>query len=233
MRPTRIAAFLVAWLVPMLAQADPVRITSGAFIMGRPLIGTGRNAVSMIWFNPPPALVGGVETEIVEQSWQPGDPYTSTLPGTIEPVRPLAPGPVAVGGTFTAPTLSLQFTGGTFIIPAVFPPTDEEDLYTLTEPFDVTGHWTVEVQGRDGRTALFDRDVVASGKVRFVLGAERTTGNSIISALVYEFAEPAPVPEPSTLVLCGLAAAAVASRAAARCRKPPARSVELAQGGQY
>jgi len=217
------------WLVPALAWADPIRITSGAFIMGRPLVGTGRNGASMIWLNPPPALVGGVETEIVEQSWQPGDPYSSTLPGTIEPVLPLPPGPVPGGGTFTAPTLSLQFTGGAFIIPAVFPPTDEEDLYTLTEPFDVTGHWTVDVQGRDGSTALFDRDIVASGKVRFVLGAERTTGNSIISALVYEFAEPAPVPEPSTLVLC-LAAAAVASRTAARCRKPPTRSVDLVQG---
>lgn len=71
----------------------------------------------------------------------------------------------------------------TFVIPSVFPPNEEEDLYTLTEPFNATGHWTVDVQGCEGTTARFDRDIVASGNVRFVLGAERSTGNSIISAL--------------------------------------------------
>jgi hypothetical protein len=127
---------------------------------------------------------------------------------------------VPVGGTFATTTLSLQFTGGTFTVPSVFPPTDEEDLYTLTEPFEVSGHWTVNVQGSDGTATLFDHDIVGSGKVRFVLGAERGSGNSIISALVYEFAAPAPVPEPSTLILCGLALPAVARRRHTRRRKP-------------
>lgn len=230
MRRTCIAAALILVVVPALACADPVQITSGAFIMGRPLIGTERNGASMIWLNPPPELVGGVETEIVEQSWMASDPYTSTLPGTTEPVLPLAPGPVPVGGTFTTATLVLRFTGGTFTVPSVFPPTDEEDLYTLTEPFELAGHWTVNVQGTDGTTALFDRNIVASGKVRFVLGAERSSGNSIISALVYEFAPPAPVPEPSTLILCGLPLIAVASRRRFRCRERAQRSAGVLHG---
>jgi hypothetical protein len=233
MRRTLIVGALIGVFVPDLANADPVQITSGAFIMGRPLIGTERNGASMIWLNPPPELVGGVETEIVEQSWMGSEPYTSTLPGTTEPVLPLTPGPVPVGGTFETMTLSLQFTGGTFTVPSVFPPTDEEDLYTLTEPFEMSGHWRVNVEGSDGTTTLFDHDIVGSGKVRFVLGAERSSGNSIISALVYEFAAPAPVPEPSTMILCGLALPAVARQRHTRRRKRAPRSASVLDGESH
>jgi hypothetical protein len=73
-------------------------------------------------------------------------------------------------------TLSIEFSGGTFTVPAVFPPTDSEDLYTVTAPFMMKGHWTVDVAGERG-TVRFDDDIEARGRARFVLGADRRTGN--------------------------------------------------------
>ena len=133
---------------------------------------------------------------------------------------PLHPGTAPVGGTFSAPGVSLEFTGGQFVVPSVFPPTDSEDLYTVTEPFAMTGHWTLDFEVADGNVVRFDRDIAAHGHARLVLGAERATGNSVLSAVIYDFeAAPTPVPEPSTILLVGLGAAGLTARRFVTCRR--------------
>jgi hypothetical protein len=202
---------LVLCAAPSLVRAEPFRLTEGLFDIGRPLIGTQRGVATMIWLNPPASIFGPGAPDVIDQSWQPFETYSSTLPGTNEPVLPVAPGPMPVAGVFAADGLSLQFSAGPVSVPREFPPTDSEDLYTLTTPFSMTGHWTFDLSTASG-TVRFDRDIVAGGLVRVVLGADRTTGNSLISAVIYDFQDTEPVPEPTTILLVGLGTAGIAAR---------------------
>ena len=210
--------------VPSPAAAEPVSFSEGLFGIGRPLIGTERAAVSMIWLNPSESIFGPGAPDRIEQSWQPFESYSSTLPGTTEPVMPLSPGPLPISGTFTGDGLSLDFSGGAVTVPSVFPPTDEEGLYTLTTPFSMTGHWTIDVATSSGITR-FDRDVSAAGIVHVLLGAERATGTSIISQVNYFFEDTTPVPEPGTIVLLTLGCVSLATRV----RRRPGRRERATQ----
>jgi hypothetical protein len=191
-------------LTPAVAHADPVEIASGFFGIIRPLTGTSAVDARLIWETAPPELFAGQPPPYIYSLWDSGE-YTSDLLGTTAPVLPFPPGPVAVGGAFTTGNVSLLFVGGEFVIPSAFPATDEEGLYTVTEPYTMRGHWTVDVP-IDAGTVRFDRDISAHGHARLIMGADPTTGNSILWGVVYDFEGPTPVPEPSTLVLLGIGA---------------------------
>jgi hypothetical protein len=215
-----LGALVVLILTPAVGRADPVQLTTGSFNLGRPLIGTMAMGAALVWANPPVEFFGSPPPDYVYATWYPEDGYVSTLLGTTAPVLPLPPGTAPVGGTFSSPGVALEFTGGQFVIPSVFPPTDSEDLYTVTAPFAMTGHWTIDFAVADGTVVRFDRDIVARGHARLVLGAERTTGNSVLSAVIYDFeAGATPVPDPSTILFVGLGAAALTARRFVACRR--------------
>ena len=184
-----------------------------------------------MWSNPPAGEFESATRQnvsVVAATWEPRDGFSSTLLGATAPVLPLEPGPVPVGGTFRAdggasfsfegssdPTvpflnqsIDLRFSGGTFNVPAVFPPTDSEGLYILTEPFTMNGSWTV----LEKEKILFSGDLSGAGTAHLVLYGDQRTGNSLISQVFYEFQGSAPVPEPGTLALLGIGGGMLAIR---------------------
>ena len=232
----RIAAVLVcACVVPALAAAEPFQILPGSFSTGRPLIGTSAGGAALVWGNPPAGAFESATRQnvsVVAAVWDPWDGFSSTLLGATSPVLPLQPGPVPVGGRFrtdggasfsfegssdpTVPflkqSIDLVFSGGTFNVPAVFPPTDSEGLYILTEPFTMNGSWTVW----DNEETLFSGDLTGAGTAHLVLFGDQRTGNSLISQVFYEFPASAPVPEPATFALLGIGGCMLAIRQARR-----------------
>jgi hypothetical protein len=240
MKPVaRIAAVLVsACVMPALAAAEPIEIF-GSFGIGRPLIGTSAGGASLVWSNPPAGKFESPtrqDVSVVAATWEPRDGFSSTLLGATAPVLPLEPGPVPVGGSFRAdggasfsfegstdPTvpflnqsIDLRFSGGTFNVPAVFPPTDSEGLYILTEPFTMNGTWTV----RENETTLFSGELRGAGTAHLVLFGDQRTGNSLISQVFYEFRGSAPVPEPATFAMLGVGAGMLAIRRGRRGQRP-------------
>lgn len=225
-----LTALLLLSEAPFVAQAEPFVITQGSFGIGRGLIGLDKGAAELLWFNPPPGAFESSERkriDLLAASWSP-DLYESTLLGGTTVVLPLHPGPVPVGGTFSGDkgasfffqgdgpdvspflesSISLTLSGGTFLIPTEFPPTDDEGLYILEQPFRMTGTWTVNERG----AMLFRGDLVGSGQASLILGADQRTGNSIISSVTYNFETTSAVPEPATLVLLALGAAGAFAR---------------------
>ena len=226
---SRSLALLVLVATPNLAQAEPFQITS--FLIARPLIGTSPGDATLVWSNPPR---GVFETStrkdltLVAAVWTP-DAFRSTLPGATTPVTALSPGAVPVGGTFNGgaanflfdgnfpsqgvplleSAIALEFSGGDFLVPSVFPPTDDEGLYLLTQPFSMRGRWTVWEDG----TAIFDGELAGRGIASLSLFADRATGRSVISSVNYAVQDVAPVPEPATFFLVALGAAGLVARA--------------------
>jgi len=167
------------------------------------LIGTSAGSAALVW-SPLPA--GEFETatrqdvSVVAATWEPRDGFSSTLLGATAPVLPLPPGPEPVGGSFRAdgganvsfegssdPTvpfleqsIDLGFSGGTFNVPVLFPPTDSEGLYILAAPFTMHGSWTVWENDK----TLFSGDLRGAGTAHLVLFGDQRTEFSDLAGLL-------------------------------------------------
>ena len=79
--------------------------------------------------------------------------------------------------------------------------------------FQLSGTLTLWERTEDGRGAvLFNDRVSGSGTATWQFVPNPATGNPLVSGVIYEFEDVAPVPEPSTVLLVGAGLAGLAAR---------------------
>jgi hypothetical protein len=128
-------------------------------------------------------------------------PHGSTLNSSATFSLGLIPPGSATYNGITYP--QIRFAAGSTLFathaPIVLPPAGTEGVFNITTPFSMTGTFNVF----DANTGLpvFSVDVLGSGIATFRVTS--SLAGVLVQGVTYNFAQPAAVPEPATLVLLG------------------------------
>jgi hypothetical protein len=199
------ACLLALALMPARVLADPIPVTSGFFSV------TGLGANALFEFDAPDfRAAGNLEPGVVGPDLTcfpcaPGDVIsldtrflaspgagTATVDGTVFPLIGFS----AFNFLFEAPDIVAPGTAGSFTVTRPFSFSGRLSGFDVLDPFQTPNFQRLLI-GQGQMTASFKENPNPGGPPLFVFHSIR-----------YDFAEPAPVPEPATFLLAatGLAA---------------------------
>lgn len=216
-----VASFpLLTLCVAPAAHADPIAVTAGQFVVAWDdpsyfnISGTGFNVSGLfvrVTVSPQTVCFSGCSPgTVVDMSSTAGLQLGTSLSAMINGTQLVTPGDptsfLELSGTF-------QFDGGSVVIPTQVP---EFGPVTLSAPFsfhgDVAGYRRDNLNGEPA----FRLDLVGQGTANLLLS--RTPGGLLgAPEAVYAFAPADPVPEPTTILLCGSGLAMLVRRRRSRC----------------